>query len=90
MISKTVFVLLFGALFLSGCGSDTLDFKIHYREIFGLRKDDRVLFQERHIGNVKDVTYTSQGDYLVDVSISKEFSNEISEVPPDRAGECEH
>jgi hypothetical protein len=79
MISKTVLFLLLGALVLSGCGSDTLDFKIRYQEIFGLRKDDRVLFEERHIGNVKDVTYTNQGDYLVDLSISKEFSNEITE-----------
>jgi hypothetical protein len=79
MISKTVLFLLLGALVLSGCGSDMLDFKIRYQEIFGLRKDDRVLFEERHIGNVKDVTYTNQGDYLVDVSISKEFSNEITE-----------
>jgi hypothetical protein len=79
MIPKLVFYLLLGALFLSGCGSDTLDFKIRYQEISGLRKDDRVLFEERHIGDVKDVKYTSQGDYLVDVSISKEFANDITE-----------
>jgi hypothetical protein len=79
MIPKMLFYLLLGALFLSGCGSNTLDFKIRYQEIFGLRKDDRVLFEERYIGNVNDVKYTSQGDYLVDVSISKEFANDITE-----------
>ena len=42
-----------------------------------MRKDDRVLFEERHIGNVKDVNYTSHGDYLVGVSISKEFANDV-------------
>jgi ABC-type transporter Mla subunit MlaD len=79
MISKTVLFLLLGALVLSGCGSDMLDFKIRYQDVFGLRKDDRVLFEERHIGTVRDVTYTSQGDYLVDVSISKEFVDQITE-----------
>jgi hypothetical protein len=79
MTPKIVFCLLLGALFLSGCGSDTLDFKIRYQEISGLRKDDRVLFEERQIGNVKDVKHTSQGDYLVDVSISKGFANDITE-----------
>jgi hypothetical protein len=79
MIPKMVFCLLLGALYLSGCGSDTLDFKIRYQEISGLRKDDRVLFEKRQIGDVKDVKYTSQGDYLVDVSISKEFANDITE-----------
>jgi hypothetical protein len=79
MTPKLVFVVLLGALSLLGCGSDTLNFKIRYQEIYGLKKDDRVLFEERHIGNVKDVTYTSQGDYLVDVSISKEFADQITE-----------
>ena len=79
MIPRLVFFLLLGALSLLGCSSDTLDFKIRYQEIYGLKKDDRVLFEERHIGNVRDVTYTSQGDYLVDVSISKEFTDQITE-----------
>ena len=79
MIPRLLFFLLLGALSLLGCGSDTLDFMIRYQEIYGLRKDDRVLFEERHIGNVKDVKYTSQGDYLVDVSISKEFADNITE-----------
>lgn len=79
MTPKIVFYLLLGALFISGCGSDTLDFKIRYQEISGLRKDDRVLFEERQIGNVNDVKYTSQGDYLADVSINKEFANDITE-----------
>jgi len=57
----------------------TLDFKIRYQDVSGLRKDDRVLFEERHIGDVKDVKYTKQGDYLVDVSVRREFTDEITE-----------
>jgi paraquat-inducible protein B len=57
----------------------TLDFKLRYQDVSGLRKDDRVLFEERHIGNVKDVKSTNHGDHLVDVSIRREFANEVTE-----------
>jgi hypothetical protein len=33
----------------------------------------------QYFGNVKGVKYTSHGDYLVDVSISKEFADQITE-----------
>lgn len=63
---------------LLGC-LGTLDFKIRYQDVAGLRTGDRVLFEERHIGDVQNVTYTNQGDYLVDVTVHKEFANEPTE-----------
>jgi archaellum component FlaC len=79
MITKRNLHILILALFLSACVSGTLDFKVRYQDASGLRKDDRVLFEDRHIGDVKDVKYTSQGDFLVDISIRREFANEATE-----------
>lgn len=78
MIAKRNLYLLISALFLSACGLGTLDFTVRYQDAAGLRKDDRVLFQERHIGVVKDVKYANQGHFLVDISIRKEFAKEAT------------
>jgi hypothetical protein len=97
MITKQNFYI-FWVLFLSGCGLGTLDFEVRYQDVSGLRKDDRVLFEERHIGNVTDIKYTSQEDYLVEVSIRREFANEATEYsrfyigldPKQRGRQCVH
>jgi hypothetical protein len=49
MIIKQNLYTLIWVVFLSGCGLGTLDFKVRYQDVSGLRKDDRVLFEERHI-----------------------------------------
>jgi archaellum component FlaC len=79
MRAKQNLYILISALALSGCVSGTLDFKVRYQDASGLRKDDRVLFEESHVGVVKDVKYTDQGDFLVDISIRREFANEATE-----------
>lgn len=79
MIAKRNLHILIWALFLSACASSTLDFKVRYQDASGLRKNDRVLFEGRHIGDVKDVKYTKEGDFLVDISIRREFANEATE-----------
>jgi len=79
MSGRMIFHMLLAALFLSGCAADTLDFTICYQDVSGLRKDDRVLFEDRHIGDVRDMQYTSDGHYLVDVSIQEGFTKELTE-----------
>jgi ABC-type transporter Mla subunit MlaD len=51
---------------------------VRYADILGLKQDDPVYFQDNNIGKVQKVTYTQEGDYLVDVTISPEFKNAVT------------
>jgi len=79
MASKENLFMIMAALFVSGCVMGTLDFTVRYKEVSGLRKGDRVLYEERHIGDVKEVKYTDRGDYLVEMSIRREFTKDATE-----------
>jgi ABC-type transporter Mla subunit MlaD len=67
--------LLILILLLWGCGNDSLEFKIRFDEIAGLKQNDPVYFENNRIGQVNGVTYTAQGNYLVDVTIVPQFRN---------------
>jgi len=58
---------------ITGCGDKSLELKIRYDAIHGLVSGTRVWFEKNTIGSVTKVEYTPQGDYLVHVSIAKEF-----------------
>jgi hypothetical protein len=58
---------------------DILKIKIRYDKIQGLVEGDRVLFDENHIGAVTGVSYTTDGDYIADVAIQKNFANAATE-----------
>ncbi|KJS03468.1 MAG: hypothetical protein VR65_00365 [Desulfobulbaceae bacterium BRH_c16a] len=62
-------------LLLWGCMDNALHFQVRYAEVSGLKQDDPVYFEQNKVGQVQKVTYTQQGDYLVDVNISPEFKN---------------
>ena len=62
------------ALVLIGCAVTTHNFMIRFNEIEGLRKNDRVFFDQTLIGVVKDVEYTDTGDYLVKVAVEDQYS----------------
>lgn len=76
---KLIFVLFLIPLLFFGCKEDTLNLKIRYDHIRGLKKGDRVIFEQRHIGAVKDVTYSDQGNYIVDVAVLKNFAPAVTE-----------
>lgn len=61
------------ALLLTGCFDRTHDFTLRFRDVHGLAKGDPVYLEESIIGTVDGVTYTDQGDFLVDISIRREF-----------------
>jgi len=52
---------------------------VQFPEVSGLKQDDHVYFESNEIGRVQKVTYTSQGDYLVEVMITPEFKNTATE-----------
>lgn len=62
-------------LLLSGCLDGSLTFQLRYDQILGLKKSDLVYFENNNVGVVEKISYTDQGDYLVDVNIQKEFKN---------------
>lgn len=61
-------------LILLACGENNLELKIRFDKIQGLKKGDRVVIDQNHIGDVNRVMYTDQGDFLVDVSILEDFA----------------
>ncbi|MBE0585560.1 MAG: MCE family protein [Desulfofustis sp.] len=67
------------ALFLFGCFDNSLTFQIRFPEVSGLTQGDRVYFGRNDIGQVETVTYTNQGDYLVEVKVNAEFTNATTE-----------
>ena len=72
-------LILFSSLFSWGCSENSLTFQVRFSEVSGLKKNDQVYFGRNEIGQVKKVTYTDQGDYLVEVRIAPEFKNAATE-----------
>ncbi len=59
------------ALVLIGCFATTHNFKVRFNDIQGLRKNDKVFFDETAIGKVTGIEYTDSGNYLVSVAIEE-------------------
>ena len=76
---RIIFVLSLLTLVCLGCEEDILNLKIQYNHIRGLKKNDRVISQQNHIGTVKDVTYSEKGVYIVDIAIIKTFAQAATE-----------
>ncbi len=72
-------LILFSSLFFWGCSENPLTFQVRFPEVSGLKKDDHVYLGGNEIGQVKRVTYTDLGDYLVEVKITPEFKNAATE-----------
>ncbi|MBW2099739.1 MAG: hypothetical protein JRG68_03070 [Deltaproteobacteria bacterium] len=78
MIKKILILLMFSLVVL-GCRQSSLNLKIRYDQIQGLKKGDRVIFERNHIGIVTDVSYSVDAYYMVDVSIKNDFANAATE-----------
>jgi hypothetical protein len=76
---KRILVLSLLALVLCTCKENGLNIKIRYDHIQGLEEGDRVIFEQNDIGTVTGVFYSADGDYLVNVSIKKDFGNAATE-----------
>ena len=70
--SVVPFMLLF---FFLGCRESSLNIKITYDQIHGLQKGDRVIFEKNPIGKVDSISYSTEGHYLVDLTIEPGFAN---------------
>ena len=75
LLKMFVLPLLFITLLLCGCSDNSLTVLLRFQNVYGLKQNDQVYFGKNDIGLVQKVTYTPQGDYLVEVKISPEFVN---------------
>ncbi len=62
-------------LLLWGCMQSSLTFQVRYPEVSGLKAQDPVYFQQNEIGKVMKISYTQQGDFLVELNIVADFKN---------------
>jgi hypothetical protein len=76
---KKIAVLLIISIISLGCEAKNLTLSIRYDYIDGLKSDDSVIFQTSRIGNVDEVTYTKNGDYLVKLTIHNAYAKAVTE-----------
>jgi len=72
---KNILFSAITALVLIGCVETTHNFKIRFNDIQGLRKSDRVFFDNTAIGEVTGIEYADTGNYLVSVAIEDQFAS---------------
>ena len=76
---KKLLILMIVTIIGFGCEAENLNLTIKFDHIDGLKANDGVIFEENQIGKVDNVTYTKEGDYLVDVMIYKTYMNAATE-----------
>jgi ABC-type transporter Mla subunit MlaD len=76
---KKIAVLLFISIMLLACEAKNLTLSVRFDHIDGLKANDSVIYGIRHIGKVDDVTYTKNGDYLVNLTIPKANAKDVTE-----------
>jgi paraquat-inducible protein B len=76
---KKLLILMIVSIIGLGCEAENLNLTIKFDQIDGLKANDGVIFEENQIGRVDNVTYTKEGDYLVDVMIYKTYMNAATE-----------
>jgi ABC-type transporter Mla subunit MlaD len=70
------FSLFAGLFFLHGCSDVTLS--VQFKQIDGLKQGDPVIFKSTPAGKVKAISYTADGDFLVSISVHKEFAHALT------------
>jgi len=78
-MSHKIMILFVVSLALLGCKEEPVQLTIKYSQIQGLQKGNRVLFDQKQIGWVTDVSREKGGEYLVDVVIANEFADILTE-----------
>ena len=68
-------ILISFFIVISGCFDSSLTVQLRYDQVVGLKKGDNVYFNKNKVGLVDNIIYTADGDYLVEISIEKEFNN---------------
>lgn len=78
-MSKRILIPLMLYLIFLGCKESTLNLKVRFDQIEGLKEGDLVFFEHNHIGKVEGVFYSDDGYYMVDLEIKHDFANAATE-----------
>lgn len=79
MLKKCLFPLLTLSLFtVLACTMGKLHLTVQFDATEGLKVEDPVVFQQNRIGTVRQIIYTAQGNYLVDIVVEPEFKNALT------------
>jgi paraquat-inducible protein B len=76
---KKLLVLMIVSIIGLGCEAENLNLFIRFDHIDGLKSNNGVIFETNRIGRVDKVTYTKEGDYLVEVLIYNAYTNAATE-----------
>lgn len=68
-------ILIFIAFTAMGCATRGKHLVIKFDHIYGLTSHDAVIFEKNRIGRVGEITYTKNGNFLVNLTIEKSFAN---------------
>lgn len=79
MFKKILTGLFFFGLILYGCNEGGLSLKIRYDRIDGLEKGNRIIYSQKSIGTVEEITRSDRGFYLADIKIKKNFAHIATE-----------
>jgi hypothetical protein len=90
---RIIFLLALTVLNLSllACDPQGLRLQLAFDRIDGLKKGAPLFFEGNNVGQVDEVVYTKEGDYLVTVTVDKAFANACTthtrfRIAPQEAG----
>ena len=76
-LSKTKLLLLNLSMFLVISGCTSFELNVTFDTVKGLKPSASVLFKQQTIGTVDRIEYSQEGDFVVSVTIEKEFRNAV-------------
>jgi len=76
---KRILIFLILPFVLLACKENSLNLKIRFNQVQGLKHGNRVIFEQNHIGTVKSLFYSDEGFFLVDITIKKDFADTATE-----------
>ncbi|MGD9333506.1 MAG: MlaD family protein [Desulfobacterales bacterium] len=78
MLKRTLVLLIVPFVFLA-CKENSLNLKIRFHQVQGLKQGNRVIFGQDHIGTVKNLLYPDEDLFIVDIAIKKDFADHATE-----------
>jgi paraquat-inducible protein B len=76
---KKMLILIILPFVFWACQEKSLNLKVRFNEVQGLKQGNRVIFKQSPIGTVKCLRYSDEGFFLVDIAIKKDFSDAVTE-----------
>jgi len=76
---KRILVLVILPFVLLACKENFLNLKIRFHQVQGLNPENRVIFEQNHIGAVKNLFQSDDDFFIVDIAVKKEFADHATE-----------